>query len=348
MGAQFIVINGKKYDAKTGRLIENTTPVTPLTKPAPGVALDGFSRRPKTAKPVVAHAIHQKTEKSKTLMRGAVKKPITNKVHAKAHHVSHAPQQTQGTAKPVAYERFNRAAAVPKSHAISRFGISHKQEITPARMQHSIAQIPVKPAPAVTMPVPKQAVSRKEISNPFAAAVENATSHEQIKPKKQTKRHKIARALKVSPRMVSVGSAVFAIVLLGGFFVYQNVPVMAMRVAAARSGVDAQIPSYKPGGFALSGPITYSTGKISVNYQSASDNRSFRITQSNSAWNSETLLENYVAVNRRAYQTFQDRGKTIFIYDGSNATWVDRGVWYQIEGASALNSDQLLRIANSL
>jgi len=108
------------------------------------------------------------------------------------------------------------------------------------------------------------------------------------------------------------------------------------------------MPSYKPGGFALSGPITYSTGKISVSYQSNSDNRSYRVTQSNSAWNSETLLDNFVAVNRRAYQTFQDRGKTIYIYDGSNATWVDRGVWYQIEGASSLSSDQLLRIANSL
>jgi hypothetical protein len=72
------------------------------------------------------------------------------------------------------------------------------------------------------------------------------------------------------------------------------------------------------------------------------------LSQRSSEWNSDALVQNFVATSRRAYQSYQDNGKTIYIYEGNNATWVDGGVWYQIEGNASLNSDQLLRIAKSL
>jgi hypothetical protein len=45
---------------------------------------------------------------------------------------------------------------------------------------------------------------------------------------------------------------------------------------------------------------------------------------------------------------FQQKGLTIYMYDGSHATWVNQGVWYTIEGDSLLDTEQLLRIATSL
>lgn len=178
--------------------------------------------------------------------------------------------------------------------------------------------------------------------------IANANSHAMPSIAKKTKRHKIAKALRISPRAVSMSSFVLAGLLLGGFFVYQNIPNMAMKLASTRSGVSASLPDYKPAGFVMSGPIQYSAGKISVNYHSNTDDRAYEVTQSASEWNPDSLLDNYVATNNRSYQTFQDRGRTIYIYEDSNATWVNKGVWYKIEGKSALNSDQLLRIANSL
>ena len=70
--------------------------------------------------------------------------------------------------------------------------------------------------------------------------------------------------------------------------------------------------------------------------------------RSASNWNSDALLSNYVVAENKQYQTYMDRGRTLFIYDGSNATWVDNGVWYQIEGDSRMTTDQLVRIAASI
>lgn len=350
MGQNFIVINGKHYDAKTGKLLTSTPVAAKKAAPKtePGKVLDGFSRRPAHPKPVTpAHQVHQKNEKSKTLMRGAVKKPANNKVHATAHAVGHQPNQTQPHAGlPANDTRIARASSVTKSSLISRFGSSdYTSDVQKPKEHKTVAHVPVKNAPPISE---HKAVPLSSHANPFAHAIENATSHEQLSPKRESKRNKIARTLRVSPRTFSAGSMVLAGLLLGGFFVYQNIPNLAMKVAATRSGVHANLPGYKPAGFAINGPIKYSAGKISINYRSTTDDRTFAVTQSASEWNEETLLDNFVATERRAYQTYQDKGKTIYIYDDNNATWVDNGVWYQIEGASSLNSDQLLRIANSL
>lgn len=355
MGQNFVTINGKHYDAKTGRLIEASSvakhvPTHAKQPKQNGPSLDGFSRRNNSPKPVApAHKVHHKTEKSKTLMRGVVKKPADTKIRANAHAVnSHHKQATPHVELPKNHARVARASGIAKSALISRFGNSAVSAQKSGSHHKSVAHLPVKHAPAITAHHAAPLPVNQSFPNPFASAVSSATSHEQEAPRKLTKRHRVARALRITPRTLSFGSFVIAGLLLGGFFVSQNIPNLAMRVAAARSGVSAGLPSYKPAGFALSGPIKYSTGKISISYRSTTDERAYQVTQSNSEWNSETLLENYVAVDRRPYQTYQDKGKTIYIYEDSNATWVDQGVWYQVEGKSSLNSDQLLRIANSL
>jgi hypothetical protein len=350
MASNTITINGKHYDAKTGRLITASPSVAQPKKPVPhkknGAVIDGFSRRPHTVPG--ANAVHAKTEKSKTLRRDAVRKPNQAKIHSKtvphapAHH---KPPVHQGHT-PENHQRAARAATVAKSKLISRFGPA---PAAPAVKHHAVTHVPVAPAPVINNHRSAPIVQRPGIVNPFDDALQNATSHQQAAyDHKKTRRQRVARALRISPRTVSFGSFVIAGLLLGGVFVYQNIPNLAMRVAAARSGVSAGLPGYKPAGFALSGPIKYSPGKISISYRSTTDERTFQVTQSSSEWNNETLLDNFVAIDRRPYQTYQDKGKTIYIYDGSNATWVDSGVWYQVEGASSLNSDQLLRIANSL
>lgn len=282
-------------------------------------------------------------------MRGAVKKPTHNKVHATTSaDTTHAKPPQHHGATPSNADRAVRAQTVTKSSLISRFGSAqYTSDIDKPKEHKLVAHVPVKTAPPVSE---HQAapLHSKSFTNPFAEAIEKSTSHQQISPVKESRRNRVARKLKVTPRTVSAGSMVMAGLLLVGFFVYQNIPNLAMKVAATRSGVHASLPGYKPAGFAINGPIKYSAGKISINYRSTTDERSFAVTQSSSEWNDETLLDNFVAVDRRAYQTYQDKGKTIYIYDDNNATWVDEGVWYQIEGASSLNSDQLLRIANSL
>lgn len=352
MGENTIVINGQRYDARTGKVlagapatIHNTRKNAAHTQPVG--AIDGFSRKTSTPKAVApAHGVHRKLEKSKILMRGAVNKPVSPKVHSKAQPVAnHSKPVINNKQAHTDSSRLTRAAKVPKSTLISRFGMSTAEPAT-KQLVHKTEHLPVKHAPPISehhsSPLPLN------LPNPFARAIESAASHQQPSHKKQTRRHSLAKKLRVSPKTLSAGSMVLAGLLFGGFFVYQNIPNLAVKVAAARSGVPASLPGYKPAGFALDGPIKYSAGKISINYRSTTDDRNFAITQSTSEWNNEALLDNFVVAERRTYQTYQDKGKTIYIYEDDNATWVEDGVWYQVEGTSSLNSDQLLRIANSL
>ena len=115
MGSNIVVINGKRYDAKTGRLLENQKQPSGSPHKQNGPSLDGFSRRPSSAQKVAAHAVHKKTEKSKTLMRGAVKKPASTKVHA-ANHAASVQKNEQSGAKHavINHERTARAAHVAK------------------------------------------------------------------------------------------------------------------------------------------------------------------------------------------------------------------------------------------
>jgi len=345
------MLNGKRYDALTGKMLDAPESAkSKAVKPAvhkdtfqTGKVVDGFTRKRPSAH--VSHSVHKKPEHSKTLMRQSVKKPVL----ASAKPASVKPiQPTHKIIGATTPFRELRAEHVKKSRLISKFG----SEI--ARGTSVItAVLPVKPAPGDS-PAPRAMAASAahhvpSVAHPFANAVQNAKSHEQPKIKKVTRRHKAARKLGISTKTLNMTAGLASLVIIAGYIAYQNLPNLSLRVAAARAGVHASLPGYHPAGFALSGPIKYQTGSVVLSYKSNSqDSRNFQVTQSTSDWNSDSLVQNFVATNHRGYQSYQDNGKTIYIYEGNNATWVDGGVWYQIEGNASLNSDQLLRIAKSL
>ena len=340
MGNQHIIeLNGQRYDALTGALI--TTPSKPTKKSThiakqSGGAIDGFARPARGIKP---NALTHKTQKSQTLMRKTVKKPTghasAHTTHAKTPHIQ--PSSSVASLKP------KHAAHIERSPLISRFGTAQ-----PPSTQHK----PAATTHVKTSHKPVAALSSHDMppvtDDPIARGLANATSHEQPKLKKPKFHRRAAHKLHMSPRVLSAASFAFAFLLMGGFFVYQNIPGLTMRLAASRAGVQGQLPAYQPAGFRINGGISYRPGQIAINYKSNSDDRNFQLTQDASSWDSQTLLDNYVAANHKDYQTVQDKGKTVYMYGGSNATWVDGGIWYRIEGESNLNSDQLLRLAASL
>lgn len=353
MGKQpnIIELNGKRYDVRTGKILPARETVSQggatFVKPVAahsGTALDGFAskhRKPHTG-PAAPNPAHHKVERSKTLMRTAVKKPTPQKASSKPKAINHH-SSPRLDVDPV---RISRASKIHKSHLVSRFG-------GPTGIKPVTAPLPVQDPPTMHEPPVFNAHDRTPLENKlgrgtFDKAIEKATSHHQPHAKKPNRRHRVARKLHVSPRVINAGAASLAVLLLVGFVAYQNIPNLSMRIATARAGVEGSLPGYQPAGFGMSGPIHYKPGQITISFKSHSDGRQFQVSQRASQWNSETLLESFVATNRRAYQTYQDSGKTIYIYDGDNATWVDGGVWYQIEGNSSLNSDQLLRLAASM
>ncbi len=363
MAKHVIELNGQKYDATTGQIVSAPTE-TKKAQPASAVPkhLDGFSRRAAPARAAaIPKPVHAKTQKSQTLMRKVVKKPVTP---AKVHHQVAAPSAAQKTVK--ATPKFDvekpgrtiRANNISQSNLISKFGkqpANIKSQIMPVKAA-PVDVAPKKPTTATAKSAQKapatapvvSSVAKPDRKDVFQTAIENAASHSSPKLKKAKVHHRVAKKLHVSPRLISFTGVTLSILAVGSLLAYQNMPEIAMKIASTRAGLNASLPAYQPSGFALAGPIKYDSGEVTLNYKSNSDQRAFNVVQKNSSWNSETLLENFVETNSQPYQTFQANGRTIYIYDGNKATWVDGGVWYNIDGQANLNSDQLLKIAESL
>ncbi len=338
MGTQndIIELNGYKYDAKTGAVLGRT-----ISAQSQHRSIDGFSKpvrpagqtaTPKTPSP--SQNVHAKPNKSKTLRRQGLKKP---EFAAAAPPLPSAPLHKR-TMQPN-HERAQRATQAPKHPSVSKF-----QATT------SSGPISVQPAPEpAPQPEAKQEVKKTLLPlSPFDMAVQNATSHQQTAPSKPKFSERLANKFRVSSKALSVGLGVFAVAIIAVVFARQHMSTLAVQLAATRAGVEAKLPGYEPAGFSLSGPIEYSAGEIALSYQSSSDDRNFSIVQKNSDWNSQALLDNFVEPNEAPFQTVQENGKTIYIYDGNNATWVSGGIWYNVVGESSLNTDQLLRIASGL
>lgn len=329
--AKTVEINGRNYDAATGKLIKETSS-KPMTGQRGG-SIDGFSR----AKP--ANQLHSRTAKSQTLDRKAVsatKNQITPKAPVQSKTI-HRKDQAKSQAHQVDSHRQKRANTVAKSSFVSKFSKSSPVvEAEPAQ-------------PKVEAQAPAQAQPKPSIvEQQFDQYSSNESNKEKDKkPKRKGTRRFLAFDFnRPKARSVFAGAALF--VLLAGYITYLNIPNLSLRIAASRAGIDATLPGYKPSGFSMSGPINYSQGLVTLNFKSNSDDRNFAIAERTSSWDSESLLANYVEKETPNFVTFQEKGLTIYVYDGSNATWVDSGIWYTIDGESQLNSDQLLKIAVSM
>lgn len=343
MGNQHIIeVNGKRYDALTGKMVTEKYTNSKISSKSPlktsGTSMDGVARRsPHTVRS--QEHLKRPVQKSKTLMRATVQKPTTNKVHAVATVVHQKPVTPRNSAWS------NKLKNVHKSPLISKFG-STKEAGLRAPQDANVGML----AQKVTTTPNHRAAPEIVASavNPLRQAVANATSHKQPKLRKPKLHHRVAGKLNIHPRVFNAGALVLAMLLLAGFFGYQNVPNLRMRLAAQQAGVSGSLPAYQPPGFRLEN-ISHKPGEINITYQSNSDDRKFAVTQAASAWNSETLRDKLKTSGDTASPVeIPDKGKTLFIYNDSNITWVDGGIWYRVEGDSKLSSDQLLRLANSL
>lgn len=365
-----IVLNGKLYDAATGELVHapkhQPTP-KPAIKRSTGLVIDGIhhtSKAPKAphkakaTKPVVkappasprveAAAHPHKPQKAATLMRHAVHKP------APVQHDK--PAASLHDAK--AAERLERARAVERSKQIHHFPKHHTHHAAhhttrPVTKKHAPVAVEAAPVEHHTKPTP---TAPQHESTPvsaseqlYANALKHATAHEATQHVAKKPRRRMNKSLTARQRTVRFALSATAVIALLGFFAYQNVPNVSVRFAAARAGFNAQLPGYTPSGFKQDSVVTYAPGKVTVSFHSNSDTRAFQLSQQVSNWNSASLADNYLAANDKQYQSFQANGKTIYVYDGNSATWVNGGVWYQIQGKdSNLTNEQLVKIANSI
>lgn len=356
-----ITINGRIYDAATGKAVStpHATVVTPLrskhtksaghripvsvikpsTTPAP---TPSTTPAKKAARTHASENAARHAERSQTLMRHVVKKPSTTKA---AHAVAASTAQPgriivqNGSVR----QREERAKILNKSSHISKFApgssitkvtahvpVAAAPKVTKAKT-YDIANTP--PTPIV---IPANKPLRELHRDLFETAMHNSNSHTAKKHVIHKRRHKAAR--------LTVAAA--SLLLLVGFFAYQNAPNLALKRASSTIGFTASIPTYQPSGFRRSGPVQYQPGKVTISFRSNSDSRAYTITQASSSVNDQTIRSRFL--KDQNYQTLTANGQTSYLYGADNLTWVRNGIWYTIDGDSALSKDQLLNIASSL
>ena len=108
----------------------------------------------------------------------------------------------------------------------------------------------------------------------------------------------------------------------------------------------AQMPSYKPTGYALEGGTQSSDGRVAMSFRSGTN--TYTVTQEASDWNSTTLLDQQSDERGQPARTIQSKGRTIYLYNDSSATWVNGGVRYEIRGNAPLDAGELVSLATSM
>lgn len=210
-------------------------------------------------------------------------------------------------------ERHSLAQSIAQSGLISKF---HKS-----------------PEPAVATPTPAPATPVAPIMSMSAAAKLITPAAPEPTPAKAS-------------HALSVAAAVASIAIMAGYIWISNYPKLIAKTAGTKAGFNATTPGYLPASFSLSGPVAYSPGEVSFNFAGPGGN--LALIQRKSNWDSNTLLDNYVSRKSDKYLAIQGQGLTIYVYNGNQASWVNRGIWFALEGDSKLNRDQILKIAYSL
>ncbi len=301
--------------------------------------------RPKT---VNAH----QPERSKTLMRHTVKAPEkpnrVEKVQAPTDLVKQQPKilgsKPKHSSEAIDSGRADRATTVPRSRKVTRFQRQTSVTSQAAAVAPAVQLSQPVAAPSPT-PVQQQAPQEQPKKDMFERAIDNAKSHEEPEAKVSTSR-KAKRSVKRHARWVSITAIIFAAVILGGFIAYQNKIELQLQLADAKAGFAAAMPGFHPEGYAAKS-LSYSPGKVAIGF-AGPGNHSYKVVQKSSNWDSQTLLENFVATSGQPYDAYKASGRTVYVYGNGNATWVSGGVWYQVNDNGGLNKDQIIQLANSM
>jgi hypothetical protein len=355
-----IVLNGKRYDATTGKLlgpvssqalhpnkhhVHPTThvrsadtlrhalkPVHPTTPHPKKVALRAQHTSAQSLQP-------RKPEPAKTLMRHVVKKPThpqhphLKKQYPVALKATDGVIQPKLSAKNIDGMRLAKAKQVAKSPHVGKFQPAGAAPIRPHMKPLAVAKSP-EIITHVSAPI-----AEPKPTNVFEQALAQATSHEQ--PFHEAKRHRKHKHRKLFQSL----AVMVAVLVLGGLVAFFNKSSIEVQLASVKAGFQASMPSYEPAGFKR-GATETKAGKVAINFVSPATNSSFTLTQKTSDWDSQTLFDNVVAQSN-SYQTVQSNGRTIYLY-GNNAAWVDGGILYEINGNAPLSSDDVSSIASSM
>jgi hypothetical protein len=364
-----LIINGKSYDALTGKLLSSSDQpsnkahsIDGLTKPKKSKS--DLAQHPSSANmspeparlevPVVkktgrSHDIilsstFHTTSAAKPLMRNGLKKP-SHSTKPIYHVQSRVDSKQLSAPKPISkiqtHDSQTRLQRVADIHRIKQVKHFSKR---PARGSWDST---VNPSTPSSLSPSKTFVSVSTRNNGLQDIIEKglqrASSHKQLPSTTGKQKHKKKHS-RLKTFNITVGIIAVFIILV--FVIAKNIPTIDVRIASAQSGIHAEIPGYVPTGFKFVEPIKYGQGNVTVTY--SSNRGSFHIIQEQSSWDSISLRDSFVTTADPNFKVVEVAGRLVYLYGPANATWVNGGIWYQITDNANLSSANLLQIATSL
>ena len=345
-----ITIKGNVYDAETGNILD-----AQRSARTPAAAASNF---------------HSGTQKSHTLQRKYIKKPRTIDSVAPVRAATPAGIKENSAARSsqrLAAERSTPPQIIRRSKRTRRVqdirrssNIAHfakattttkpsvKHPATPETPDIAPTTNQLEQTARQRQAIIKQQQTRSVLPSQVIKqqAIQEAT--DKMLTRQQRKEVKPTKNFSLWRRLVSVGSTAIAVLLLGAYFTYSNMPALSTRIAASQAGINASYPNYQPSGYSLNGPVAYQQGSVIMKFAANGSNENFTLAQTRSEWDSSAVLENYIKPKSRdKYTTTAANGLTIYSY-GTHAAWVNAGILYTVDGNAELAPEQIQKIAASL
>lgn len=352
-----IELNGRHYDATTGALLDST----PASRAAPKT-IDGVFRTPvvttdaatgptpaqitRQAHKVAVHAKAHRTESSKTLMRGAVKRPEPQaRQHAQGALQRAVPSliATKQSVRVVDERRLARAKATPRNPSITHHATSAADGVrvlAAAATPLAPRTLPGKPGPTVpAVPAPRQTNKPLDI---FEHAIANAGHFVDVQSRKHHFKQQARR------HALSMVAGTLAFIVIASFALYQNTPGLQLKVASLRAGVPAGMPDFQAAGFAYNG-VKAGDGTLAIGF--SGKNGTYQLVQQPTNWNDSDMIQNIgstTASGYPAYTTVSAQSTTVYRMGSTNATWVANGTWYTISGTHSLSDSQVAALVENI
>ena len=346
-----ITIKGNVYDAETGNILD-----AQRSARTPAAAASNF---------------HSGTQKSHTLQRKYIKKQprvidsvapvrVSTTAGIKENSAARSSQRlaAERSTPPQIIRRSKRTRRVQdirRSSNIAHFAKattttkpSVKHPATPETPDIAPTTNQLEQTARQRQAIIKQQQTRSVLPSQVIKqqAIQEAT--DKMLTRQQRKEVKPAKNTSLWRRLVSVGSTAIAVLLLGAYFTYINMPALSTRIAASQAGINASYPNYQPSGYSLNGPVAYQQGSVIMKFAANGSNENFTLAQTRSEWDSSAVLENYIKPKSRdKYTTTAANGLTIYSY-GTHAAWVNAGILYTVDGNAELAPEQIQKIAASL
>jgi hypothetical protein len=286
-------------------------------------------------------------QSSKTLMRTAVKRPdpsFYKQAHTKAT-LQHAvpslivPKQAIGSIDP---SRLVRAQSVKRSSIISRHA-SKSEAIHPLLMPLAVHAAPADPRPQEQVPptTPSPMPTNKP-ADIFEHALANANHFVDIQAHKAHYRKKARR------HVASMAAGTLALLIVATFAFYQNSPGLQFKVAGYHAGIVTHMPNFKAAGFAYEG-VKAGYGKLDIGFSNTSG--SFKLSQQNTNLTSRDVISSLGATDASGhpdYTTVQAGNTTVYRFSNTDATWVQNGTWYTVNGTGPLSDTQVKSLVRNI